>query len=82
MNEYSESKLFFRISLYLSHIISSLHSPAQTGPVDKKRLKLRDQLKKAESSLTTQIRTEKIDFASFLYRRKVPGIETASCRCG
>ncbi len=33
--------------------------------VDKKRFKLHDQLKKIESFLTTQIRIEKIDFASF-----------------
>ncbi len=50
--------------------------------VDKKRLKLHNQLKKAESSLTTQIRTEKIGFASFLHRRKVLGVESAFCRCG
>jgi hypothetical protein len=44
---------------------------AQTENIDKKRLRLHDQLKKIESSLSTQIRIEKIDFVGFLFRRKV-----------
>jgi exonuclease III len=57
-------------------------TPAQTGNIDKKRLKLHDQLQKAESSLSTQIRTEKIGLASFLFKRRVPGVSSARCRCG
>jgi hypothetical protein len=53
----------------------------QIDLVDKKRLKLHDQLKKIENSLTTQIRIEKIDFASFLHRRKILDVKSIFCRC-
>ncbi len=49
--------------------------------VDKKRFKLSYQLKKIESSLTTQIRIEKIDFASFFYRCKIFDVKSIFCRC-
>jgi hypothetical protein len=49
--------------------------------VDKKRFKLHDQLKKIESFLTIQIRIEKIDFASFLHRRKILDVKSIFCRC-
>ncbi len=49
--------------------------------VDKKRFKLHDQLKKIESFLTTQIRIEKINFASFLHRRKILDVKSIFCRC-
>jgi hypothetical protein len=49
--------------------------------VDKKRFKLHDQLKKIESFLTIQIRIEKIDFASFLHRRKILDVKFIFCRC-
>jgi hypothetical protein len=49
--------------------------------VDKKRLKLHDQLKKIESFLTTQIRIEKIDFANFLHRRKILDVKSIFCKC-
>jgi hypothetical protein len=49
--------------------------------VDKKRFKLHDQLKKIENSLTIQIRIEKIDFASFLHRRKILDVKSICCRC-
>jgi hypothetical protein len=53
----------------------------QIDLVDKKRFKLHDQLKKIESFLTTQIRIEKIDFASFLHRRKILDVKSIFCRC-
>jgi hypothetical protein len=53
----------------------------QIDLVDKKRLKLHDQLKKIENSLTTQIRIEKIDFASFLHRRKILDVKSIFCWC-
>ncbi len=37
---------------------------------------------KHESSLLTQIGTEKIGLRAFLFQRKVPGIATPLCRCG
>lgn len=39
-------------------------------------------VKAAKSSLITQIRTEKIGLKSFLYNRRVPGVEEESCECG
>ena len=39
-------------------------------------------LAKAESSALIQMRTEKIGFAQFLFRCKVPGVQSASCECG
>ena len=56
--------------------------PAQTGPLGGKRLKIYEQLRKAENSVATQIRSEKIGFAAFLHQRKVPGVESPACRCG
>jgi hypothetical protein len=45
-------------------------------------LSLHKSLQKAESALLVQARTGKIGLGKFLYDRKVPGIETAQCRCG
>ena len=39
-------------------------------------------VKRAKSSLITQIRTEKIGLRAFLYSRFVPGIDEESCTCG
>jgi hypothetical protein len=50
-------------------------------PPSKQVLKLHTGLKKAESSMLVQARTGRIGLAKFLYGRKVPGIQTAQCRC-
>src|SRR5450755_1240857 len=42
---------------------------------------LHDNLYKAESSLATQLRTEKIGFNAFLARQRVPNV-TSDCTCG
>ena len=57
-------------------------SIAQSVPLSKKRLKIHTQLKKAESALTTQIRTGKIGLADFLYKRRVPSVTSPACSCG
>ena len=49
-----------------------LPTEAQQASLDKKRLKIHSNLAKAESSLATQIRTEKIRLANFLFNRRVP----------
>ncbi|KAI1007058.1 hypothetical protein K3495_g1163 [Podosphaera aphanis] len=58
----------------------------QTG---RKRLKYKGtpsnihlSLSRAQSSVTTQIRSEHIGLNSYLYRRKVPGVHDTSCQCG
>jgi hypothetical protein len=44
-------------------------------------LRLHDNLRKAESSVATQLRTEKIGFNAFLARQKVPNV-APGCSCG
>ncbi|KHJ33520.1 hypothetical protein EV44_g3676 [Erysiphe necator] len=39
-------------------------------------------LKRAQSSVAMQIRSEHIGLKSYLYRRKVPGVNNQSCPCG
>ncbi len=65
--------------IYCDIVFTSIST--QTENIDKKRLQLHDQLKKIESSLSTQIRIEKIDFVDFLFRQKIFEITSISCRC-
>ncbi|KHJ32033.1 hypothetical protein EV44_g3928 [Erysiphe necator] len=39
-------------------------------------------LSRAQSSIATQVRSEHIGLNSYLYRRKVPGVETPTYWCG
>ena len=55
-------------------LIFSLHK--------RKRLKLHEDLAKAESALAVQIRSEKMGFAKFLHTRRVPGVTSPACDCG
>ncbi len=43
---------------------------------------LHSRVKRAKTSLITQMRTEKIGLKAFLYSRWVPGIEKETCECG
>ena len=52
------------------------------GDIGPSRLKMYKGLEKAVSSLTIQIRSEKIGLKDFLSRRRVPGIESGACHCG
>jgi len=54
--------------------------PTNTPPT-KKTLELHTGLRKAESALLVQARTGRIGLAQFLNSRRVPGYETAKCRC-
>lgn len=54
---------------------------ALTNPLNKKRLRIHKGLAKAESSLATQIRTEKFDMVDFLLRRRVPTVTSPACPC-
>lgn len=51
-------------------------------PPTDKVVELHKGLHKAESALLVQARTKKIGLAEFLYTQRVPGIDTAKCRCG
>ena len=54
-------------------------TPAQEADL---ALSLRVGLRKAESTLATHIRTEKIGLRAYLFARKVPGFDSAACPCG
>ena len=47
-----------------------------------KTMRLHARLKRAKTSLITQIRTEKIGLKAFLYSRKVSDVENDQCDCG
>lgn len=52
-------------------------------PVPSKRvLHLHQGRSKRHSALLVQLRTEKIGFDDFLYRRRVPGVPDPMCQCG
>jgi ribonuclease HI len=48
----------------------------------RKVLQLHAQLNKRQSSLLTQLRTEKIGLKDFLFNRHVPGVTDPKCDCG
>jgi hypothetical protein len=52
------------------------------GGPDAEVLRLHQGLRKAESAMLIQARTEKTGFAQFLRSRQVPGVATSICRCG
>ena len=43
---------------------------------------MRDGLQKAESTLATHIRTERIGLNAYLHSRTVPGTDSPRCECG
>jgi hypothetical protein len=61
---------------------SRWRSLASTEVPSASRLKLHNQLKKAESSVLVQARTGRIGLAHFLNKARVPGYETPACSCG
>ena len=66
---------------YQDSIPEVLKTPAQEGDL-KHRRKLHIGLRKAESSLAKQLRTEKVGFAAFLYTHRVSGALSPACQCG
>jgi hypothetical protein len=79
MNRFHMNRWKKRWTEYALFVLASIST--QMNLVDKRRLKLHDQLKKIESFLTIQTRIEKIDFASFLHRRKILDVKSIFCRC-
>lgn len=53
-----------------------------TTDLNSNGLRIHEGLAKAKSSLATQVRTEKIGLADFLYRRRVPTVTPPACSCG
>lgn len=57
-------------------------TPAQNERLTDKVLDLRTGLQKAESTLATQIRTERIGLNAYLASRRVPDFDSPECDCG
>lgn len=66
---------------YRQRIPTAHRSPAQSQPIARKSLGLRSGLRKAESTLATHIRTERIGLRAYLHSRGVPGFDTPDCSC-
>ena len=79
---YHQDQWSKRWNTYRSRIADANQTPAQSTPLSRKTLKLRTGLRKAESSLATHIRTERIGLNAYLSTRKVPGFDSPACRCG
>ena len=45
-------------------------------------VQIHQNLSRAQSSIAIQIRSEHIGLNSYLYRRKVPGVDSPKCQCG
>ena len=71
-----------RWEAHLKTVPSTKKTPAHDGELGRQRDKLHHGLRKAESSLAIQLRTEKVGFAAFLHTHRVPGVIPPACRCG
>lgn len=58
------------------------YPPNYRSPPGKQAIQAHQHLRKAQSSLLTQIRTGKIGLARFLYNQRVPGHTNPACLCG
>ncbi len=68
---------------YQSGIPEWRRTAAQEGDIWADRRTLHTNLPKAASSALTQLRTEKTGLAYFLYRQRVPGVNSPGCEdCG
>ena len=67
---------------YLDTATSTNKTPAHHQDLGRPRDKLHQGLRKAESPLAIQLRTEKVGFAAFLHVRGVPNVFSPACKCG
>ncbi len=82
VQDWARQQWLDRWSRYQAKISISVRSPAQEGGLFDNRFDYHSKLRKAESSMAVQLRSEKIGLNDFLYRMKVPGIRNAECSCG
>ena len=82
MTKWAKKRWKERWEAYLNTVPSTKKTPAHNGELRRQRDKLHQRLRKAESSLAIQLRTEKVGFAAFLHARRVPGVISPACRCG
>lgn len=71
-----------RWEVYKRQLHEARMTAAQAASLSKATARLRGGLKRAESSLALQIRTETIGLKSYLYGRGVPGVDSPRCDCG
>lgn len=67
---------------YINTTPEYLRTPAQRGPLNEGRGSYHRGLRKAESSIAVQLRSGKNGLRHFLYKAKVPGVDSARCSCG
>ena len=79
--KWAKQKWSERWEHYLDTVPALRKTPAHE-PKLSTRKKLHQGLRKAESSVAVQLRTEKVGFAAFLHERKVPGVLSPACGCG
>lgn len=60
----------------------AIWTPAQSARLTRAKIRMRKGLAKAESTMATHIRTERIGLNAYLQSRRVPGHDSASCQCG
>jgi len=71
------------IYIYNTERVADVNAtPAQRSHLSNKTVKMRDGLQKAESTLATHIRTERIGLNAYLHSRNVPGTDSPRCGCG
>lgn len=71
-----------RWKAYQAAIPEGSQEPAVRGPLLGDRTDHHQGLRKAESSLATQLRSGKNGFRAFLLKANVPGIQDSRCSCG
>ena len=80
--QYHRSQWKQRWEKYRKRIADVHATPAQRSHLSNKTVKMRNGLQKAESTLATHIRTERIGLNAYLHSRNVPGADSARCDCG
>jgi len=80
--QFHRSQWDLRWENYKKRIADINATPAQRSHLSKKSVRMRDGLQKAESTLATHIRTERIGLNAYLHSRNVPGANSPRCDCG
>lgn len=81
INKWAEQRWETRWLQYPDAIPMARRTPAHHYELGHFRDRLHQNLRKAESSLAFQLRTEKIGFVAFLHTCRVPDIVSPTCQC-
>lgn len=77
--QYHRDKWNLRWENYKARIANIKATPAQRSHLSSKSVKMREGLQKAESTLATHIKTERIGLKAYLHSRNVPGTNSSRC---